>query len=108
MSIHTNHSLLRLLIIGTFSMLSIGVAVMPAYNLQKKTMSSDGSPKLTRLQTAGLHTYIAEGCVACHTQQVRNIEMDKTWGDRPSIASDYAAAKKRMGFWQQSPSILGS
>src|SRR5690606_24377296 len=56
----------------------------------------------------GLHVYISEGCVACHTQQVRNIEMDNVWGKRPSIPSDYYYSKQRMDVWRQSPSLLGS
>src|SRR5690606_38982328 len=56
----------------------------------------------------GLHIYIREGCVACHTQQVRNIEMDNVWGDRPSMPADYYYSKKRMDVWRQSPSLLGS
>jgi cytochrome c oxidase cbb3-type subunit 2 len=46
--------------------------------------------------------------MACHTQQVRNIEMDNVWGDRPSIPSDYFYSKKRLDVWRQSPSLLGS
>jgi cytochrome c oxidase cbb3-type subunit 2 len=46
--------------------------------------------------------------MACHTQQVRNIEMDNVWGDRPSIPSDYFYSKKRLDLWRQSPSVLGS
>src|SRR3546814_520639 len=60
------------------------------------------------LEMKGLRVYIAEGCVACHTQQVRSIEMDKTWGDRPSIPSDYYYSKQRLDLWRQSPSLLGS
>tara|TARA_R110002012_G_scaffold108855_2_gene252072 strand:- start:81132 stop:82061 length:930 start_codon:yes stop_codon:yes gene_type:complete len=56
----------------------------------------------------GLQIYISEGCVACHTQQVRNIEMDQVWGSRPSMPSDYYYSKQRMNAWQQSPSLLGS
>ena len=46
-----------------------------------------GQPQPTASELNGLHIYISEGCVACHTQQVRNIEMDKMWGDWPSIPS---------------------
>src|SRR3546814_12636951 len=67
-----------------------------------------GQQPLTELEMKGLRVYIAEGCVACHTQQVRSIEMDKTWGDRPSIPSDYYYSKQRLDLWRQSPSLLGS
>jgi len=34
--------------------------------------------------------------------------MDKIWGQRPSMASDYFFSKARMDVWRQSPSLLGS
>jgi len=43
-----------------------------------------------------------------HTQQVRGIEMDNMWGDRPSLPSDYYYSKQRLDVWRQSPSVLGS
>ena len=45
-------------------------------------------PKMTEQEQRGLNVYVSEGCIGCHTQQVRNIEMDKTWGSRPSMPSD--------------------
>jgi cytochrome c oxidase cbb3-type subunit 2 len=51
--------------------------------------------------------FIANGCVACHTQQVRNIDMDKMWGSRPSIAADYAA-NTRTDFWRNTATLMGT
>lgn len=90
-----------------FLILSIGVAVVPAVQMQQYEPLPSDEP-LTPKQRAGLENYIAEGCVACHTQQVRSIEMDKTWGSRPSIPSDYYYSKQRQDLWRQSPSLLGS
>jgi cytochrome c oxidase cbb3-type subunit 2 len=63
---------------------------------------------LTANEQKGLRTYVSENCMACHTQQVRNIEMDNVWGERPSIPSDYFYSKQRLDVWRQSPSLLGS
>ena len=43
---------------------------------------------------AGQQVYAAEGCVACHTQQVRQTsvtrsDIERGWGVRPSVARDY-------------------
>lgn len=93
--------------LGVFAGLSIFIAVVPAYQMQK-TQPLPSMQPMTEAQVKGLDLYISEGCVACHTQQVRNIEMDQMWGGRPSVPSDYYYSKKRMDVWRQSPSILGS
>jgi cytochrome c oxidase cbb3-type subunit 2 len=59
------------------------------------------------LETEGLKVYISEGCVYCHTQQVRPLKMDAVWG-RPSAPGDYAFVRP-VGVWQPYASaILGS
>lgn len=107
MNFHKDHKLL----VGTsffgFLFLSILIAVLPAMQLQNVEPLPSMKP-LSALEREGLRIYVEENCMACHTQQVRNIEMDKTWGSRPSLASDYYFSKARMDIWRQSPSLLGS
>ncbi|MCB9186462.1 MAG: cytochrome c [Flavobacteriales bacterium] len=104
---HKDHrALVRTAILG-FVLLSTGIAIIPASQMQDVQPLPDQKP-LSAAERRGLETYISEGCVACHTQQVRGIEMDKMWGDRPSIPSDYFYSKQRMGILRQSPSLLGS
>lgn len=104
---HKDHKSLVNTSLGVFAGLSILIAVIPAYRMQKTEPLPTMEP-MTDAQVKGLDLYISEGCVACHTQQVRNIEMDRVWGTRPSVPSDYFYSKKRMDLWRQSPSILGS
>ncbi len=104
---HKDHANLVNVALLVFVALSVGVAVMPANNMQYVAPLPD-MPVMTAAERRGLAVYVSEGCMACHTQQVRNIEMDKTWGARPSIPSDYHYSKQRMNIWQQSPSLLGS
>ncbi len=104
---HKNHKILVLAAFLGFATLSFIVAVFPAYQMQD-VAPLPGQPALTDIERDGLHVYISQGCVTCHTQQVRNIEMDNVWGDRPSIPSDYYYSKERMDVWRQSPSLLGS
>ena len=104
---HKNHKNLVITALTVFTSLSIIIAILPAYQMQ------DYEPlpnqlKLSHEETQGLRVYVAENCAACHTQQVRNIEMDNVWGERPSIPSDYFYSKKRSDFLRQSPSLLGS
>lgn len=107
-SFHTNHKFLLVTIGLVFAGLSVLIAILPAYTLQENNNPLPGDRPPTSEEIKGLAVYIEEGCVACHTQQVRNIEMDNVWGSRPSMPADYYYSKQRMSFWQQSPSLLGS
>lgn len=105
---HKNHKELLLTIFVMYAVLSIFIAVVPAIDVQDNNGPLPKENDLTPQQRRGLAVYIANGCVACHTQQVRDIAMDKMWGSRPSIPADYFYSKERMNVWQQSPSLLGS
>lgn len=105
---HKDHRSLVLVSFLGFLTLSMGVAVLPAYQSQENTQPLPTMEPMSEAETKGLHIFVNEGCVACHTQQVRSIEMDESWGDRPSIPSDYYYSKQRMSLWRQSPSVLGS
>ncbi|MGV8814558.1 MAG: cbb3-type cytochrome c oxidase subunit II [Gelidibacter sp.] len=107
LNFHKEHKNLVLTAGGVFIALSILIAILPAFQMQKTEPIPDEKP-LTANERVGLHVYVSENCMACHTQQVRNIEMDKVWGSRPSIPSDYFYSKQRMDVWRQSPSLLGS
>ena len=59
--------------------------------------SEDGSPLYPRRPSGaaiqGKDVYISQGCVACHTQQVRPAglggDIARGWGQRPTVARDY-------------------
>ena len=87
--------------------LSFFVAILPALNNQANNAPLPGSESLTGDALRGKHIFIANGCVACHSQQVRNVDMDKTWGSRPGIAADYAN-NKRMNWWMNTATLMGT
>lgn len=104
---HKDHKKLVIVALSVFVVLSIFISIVPASNLQYvEPFPTDEA--LSETERAGLNVYVSENCVACHTQQVRGIEMDNMWGDRPSLPSDYYYTKKRLDVWKQSPSLLGS
>lgn len=107
LNLHKNHRNLAGISLLVFAGLSTLIAVMPAYQMQAVQPLPSMQP-LTDQELNGLKIYTEENCMACHTQQVRNIEMDKTWGERPSVPSDYYYSKMRPDVWRQSPSLLGS
>lgn len=104
---HKDHKMLVIVALGVFVLLSVLIAIVPASNLQYVEPLPTAEP-LSEMERKGLSVYVSENCMACHTQQVRGIEMDNVWGDRPSIPSDYYYDKQRLGIWRQSPSVLGS
>lgn len=107
LNFHKEHKNLVLTAGVVFVALSIMIAILPAFQMQETEPIPDQKP-LTANEKEGLRIYVSENCMACHTQQVRNIEMDNVWGDRPSIPSDYYFSKQRLDVWRQSPSLLGS
>ncbi len=107
LNFHKDHKNLVLTAFFTFLGLSLIIAVFPAFQMQAVEPLT-GQPAMSEAEIKGLGVYISEGCVACHTQQVRNIAMDEVWGSRPSVPADFAVSKKRYDVWRQSPSVLGS
>lgn len=107
LNFHKEHKNLVLTAFVVFVALSIIVAILPAFQMQETQPIPNQKP-LTANERSGLDVYVSQNCMACHTQQVRNIEMDNMWGKRPSIPSDYFYSKQREDLWRQSPSLLGS
>src|SRR5690554_7200059 len=90
MDFFDNHRKLFRSAFALFVGLTLIVAILPAINNQRDNAPLPGSSPLTKDEHAGKKSFIANGCVACHTQQVRNVDMDNVWGDRPGIPADYA------------------
>lgn len=87
--------------------LSLIVAILPALSNQHNNAPLPGSVALSEDARKGKQIFIANGCVACHTQQVRNVEMDKPWGGRPGVAADYAGIH-RTDVWRNTATLMGS
>jgi cytochrome c oxidase cbb3-type subunit 2 len=90
-----------------FAFLTYIVVVMPAFDNQYNNLPLPGTKPLSGDAKAGKLIYIAEGCVGCHSQQVRNVEMDKMFGSRPGMASDYANIG-RTSIWQNTATLMGT
>src|SRR6478609_6446666 len=100
-------------IFGTFAFSWIGLTVIPTWQIGHLNPESDeeGTDIYPRPQSGmfkqGEHVYAANGCVYCHTQQVRADyiadDIERKWGDRRSAPRDYIfqrpvfLGKMRMG-----------
>lgn len=107
MDFFNNHKKLFPAALGLFLILTLFVAILPALNNQNNNAPLPGAVALSGDAFLGKNSFIANGCVACHTQQVRNVDMDKVWGSRPGIAADYAGIT-RTDFWRNTATLMGT
>ena len=107
MEFFDNHKKLFRTALGLFVGLTIVVAIMPAINNQDNNEPLPGYEPLSQEAYLGKKSFIANGCVACHTQQVRNVDMDNIWGSRPGIPADYAGIS-RTDFWRNTATLMGT
>jgi cytochrome c oxidase cbb3-type subunit 2 len=84
----------------TFASSWIGLVLYPYLNLGNLKPLADADtgqispPPLSGLATAGQRAYARNGCVYCHSQQVRQpyiteSDIRRGWGNRPTVARDY-------------------
>lgn len=107
MEFFDNHKKLFSTALALFVFLTIIVALMPAINNQNNNAPLPNAVPLSEAALEGKKSFISNGCVACHTQQVRNVDMDKIWGDRPGIAADYASIG-RTDLWRNTATLMGT
>ena len=100
-------------IFGTFAFSWIGLTVIPNWQIGHLNPESDeeGTDIYPQPQSGmferGAHVYAANGCVYCHSEQVRADyaanDIERGWGNRRSAPSDYIfdrpvfLGKMRMG-----------
>ncbi|KGO09903.1 cytochrome c [Elizabethkingia bruuniana] len=107
MDFFSDHKKLFSSALAFFLFLTLFICIFPALNNQKVYQPLQGSKPLTEEESRGKSIYIREGCVACHTQQVRNVDMDQVFGNRPSLAVDYAR-NKRLNLFQNTATLMGT
>ncbi len=107
MEFFDNHKTLFGSALGLFVGLTIVVAILPALHNQENNSTLPNYEPLSEEALLGKKSFISNGCVACHTQQVRNVDMDKVWGTRPGIPADYAG-NTRTDFWRNTATLMGT
>src|SRR6266700_2943875 len=100
-------------IFGTFAFSWVGLTVIPNWqighlNPQSDEEGTDVYPMpQSGMVTRGARVYAANGCIYCHSQQIRAAysadDIERKWGDRRSAPRDYIfdrpvfLGKMRMG-----------
>lgn len=107
MKFYNNHKLLFGSALLFFVFLTIIIAILPAIQNQQVYKPLPDAKPLTKDEAAGKAIYVENGCIACHTLQVRGVEMDKVFGSRPNIPADYAM-NQRTDVWRNTANLLGS
>lgn len=107
MEFFDNHKKLFTVAGAFFIGLTVCVAILPALDNQRNNAPLPSAVPLSADAIKGKALFVANGCVACHTQQVRNVNMDKAWGSRPGLPADYADMD-RMDFWRNTATLMGT
>jgi len=90
MNIAHNHNVLVAYSLFVFLLLSLVIAVMPAFEIQKvKPHANAVKFEEGSMEALGRELYMKEGCAVCHTQFLRNLPVDSAYG-RGSVAADFA------------------
>ena len=107
MNIFNSHKRLYATAGSLFLVLTFFTVIQPALSNQKNNAPLPGTQPLSGDALAGKNIYISEGCVGCHSQQVRNVDMDKVFGSRPGMAADYANMH-RTSLWVNTATLMGT
>lgn len=97
MNFHVDHRWLFGMAAGIFVLLTIIIAIVPAFRSMEVPPTPGLVPR-TPIEERGRQLYIAEGCSYCHTQQLRPVPHDFLYG-RPATAGDY---------YYHTPQLLGT
>jgi len=100
----------------TFFSSWIGLVVLPIFPVGESKPILDPEtgkeipPSLTAIEQRGKEVYIANGCIYCHTQQVRparaGTDIARGWGRRRKIAPDYAnGGRSLLGTMRTGPDL---
>jgi cytochrome c oxidase cbb3-type subunit 2 len=102
-----------LLALGAFAIMAGAICLLV---LVPQAMLADvqAPPQLqpyTERQLAGRRVYIANGCVYCHSQQVRDpaftTDVDRGWGARATVPADYVYDRPHLlGTMRTGPDLI--
>jgi cytochrome c oxidase cbb3-type subunit II len=96
--------------LATVSFAALVLVVLPRLLFVHVPPPAQLSP-YTPVQARGRAVYIANGCLYCHSQQVRDpaytTDVDRGWGPRASVPADYAYDRPALlGTMRTGPDLL--
>ena len=102
-----------LIALGAFAVMTSAICILviiPQVML-RDVRASDALPMYTEAQLRGRGVYIANGCVYCHSQQVRDpaftTDVDRGWGTRATVPEDYVHDRPHLlGTMRTGPDLI--
>jgi cytochrome c oxidase cbb3-type subunit 2 len=102
--------LLMLGALATVAFATIVLVVIPGtmlVDVPRPEQLADYTPE----QARGREVYVENGCVYCHSQQVRDpsftTDMDRGWGSRPTVPADYVYDRPHLlGTMRTGPDLI--
>lgn len=88
--------------LATFTSAWLGLAIAPSFHYGREAAALPQVPDTPEraLVRMGEQVYAADGCVYCHTQQLRSAafgsDVARLWGNRRTVADDYLGDSKAM------------
>jgi cytochrome c oxidase cbb3-type subunit 2 len=111
-SFHTNPRLLATVPVLAFLGLTAVIAVLPAMQLSEQHPPSQDPPPNAESVAAGRRVYVREGCMYCHSQQVRSDgRLGPGEDGRPQVLPEdarYGRASRPEDYADEDPPLLGS
>jgi cytochrome c oxidase cbb3-type subunit 2 len=104
---------ISLLALGAFAIMAgaICLLVLVPQALLMDVQAPAQLQPYTETQLAGREVYIANGCVYCHSQQVRDpaftTDVDRGWGSRATVPQDYVYDRPHLlGTMRTGPDLI--
>jgi cytochrome c oxidase cbb3-type subunit 2 len=103
-------------VLGTFALAWIGVVAVPQAQLGKlqPQIDEDNTSDVYPINVGGVadqgrRVFVANGCVSCHSQQVRGagtVDAARGWGDRRTVPLDYIYGQPaELGLMRNGPDL---
>jgi len=102
-----------LIALGAFAIMASAICLLvlvPAAMLREVRPPAGLQPYTAR-QLAGRQSYIANGCLYCHSQQIRDpsftTDVDRGWGSRATVPEDYVYDRPHLlGTMRTGPDLI--
>lgn len=102
-----------LVALGAFAIMASAIiilVVIPRIML-REVQALPELPPYTDEQLRGREVYIANGCLYCHSQQIRDpsftTDVDRGWGSRPTVPEDYVYDRPHLlGTMRTGPDLI--
>ncbi|HEU5208237.1 MAG TPA: cbb3-type cytochrome c oxidase subunit II [Longimicrobiales bacterium] len=102
-----------LVALGAFAIMASAITILvviPKIMLREVRAMPELAP-YTDEQLRGREVYIANGCLYCHSQQIRDpaftTDVDRGWGSRPTVPEDYVYDRPHLlGTMRTGPDLI--